>query len=119
VYRLFKYTVDSLDLNNVSVTFYHHRLVDVGCDWSIELHDALESKYGKPDREDRDLSQKPPYYAISWNNGDIEVYHSTIIENAQVRIKGGLAFLFGLSGRAFAVKNEADKLANKQKLHSF
>jgi hypothetical protein len=116
VFRIFKYSVDSLILQNIYVTFYNNKLVDLTCEWSVELHNALESKFGKPDEEVRDLQQTPIYYSVSWFNKDLVARYSTILKYAQVEVKGGDRFLYGCSDRAFKAQNVIDKAQNKKKL---
>jgi hypothetical protein len=119
VYLIYKYKIDSLDISNLYVSYYKNELVNVSCEWTVDLKNAISSKYGNPDDEQRDLNQKPIYYSISWRNKDVIVDYNTTFGYAQVEIKGGNRFLNGCNERSFKSQNEVNKAEKKEKLKNF
>ena len=70
VYLIPRYTVDSLSINNVILTYYNKVLVSVSCSYSYYLDDAIVAKYGKPDKE-YESAEDGFYHSRQWYNQDI------------------------------------------------
>lgn len=120
VFLVTKYVVDNITLENLVATYYKDKLVKVSCEWSTDLSNAIESKYGKPDEKITDVNQKPIYYSTHWYNQDVEAWETSLEAlKFNVGIKGGDRFLFGCSDRDFETQDKIDKENNKEKLKNF
>jgi len=64
------YEVDKIGVENCYLVFYKEKLIEVICDHSSELENALEAKYGKATKYLHDSSG---YYSKTWDNGIIEM----------------------------------------------
>jgi hypothetical protein len=115
-----KYLVDNLKIENVIATYYKNKLVKISCDWTSDLLNAVESKYGKPDEKYTDLNQKPIYSSTHWNNQEIQAGYTSLSHlKFDIDIKGGFKFLYGCSERDFKEQDKIDKSNNKSKLKNF
>jgi len=120
VFLLTKYVIDNITLDNLVATYYKDKLVKVSCEWSMDLSNAIESKYGKPDKKIADENLTPPIYSTYWYNQDIEAWETSLETlKFNVGIKGGDRFLFGCSDRDFQEQDKIDKANNKEKLKNF
>jgi hypothetical protein len=81
-YFLPHFKIDKIEILNLYLVFYENKLVKISCDFSHDLVEAIELKYGKPIQDYNDTSG---YYNKTWVNGIVKT-EATSVDSRQYDI---------------------------------
>lgn len=118
IYWIPKYLIDSIEIENIRLTYYRNKLVFITCNSSFELLNAIKSKFGKPDEETDDSDVT----FTKWNNDIITAgnyyYHSVDLKSTQFRLEidGASDFIRDCDKTEFSLQDSILRGEQKAKL---
>ena len=114
IFTIAKYVVDSIEINNLVLSYYNNKLVHMECTATNELISAIEKKYGKYDMVgDVDVWH-------GYKNGDVEAWKMTEAgvpgEIFKIYLTGAQNFIENCGERDFATMDSIEKSYKHQSL---
>jgi hypothetical protein len=105
LYLINEYKIDNLKIKKITATYYNDKLVGIFSSYDQALENAIEVKYGKPDK---DLATENRYYTKIWKNNDLEI-ESLRDMYFKVWIDGSYQFIKNCSEKDFETESDLEK----------
>lgn len=105
VYLINQYKIDNLNIKKITAIYYEDKLVGLFSSYDQNLENAIEGKYGKPDR---DIAIENKCFSKIWNNQDLEI-ESVPEMYFKVWINGSYQFIKNCSDKDLATQSDLEK----------
>lgn len=112
IYLIQQYKIDNLTIQKLVLTYYKGKLVCFFCDYDEKLENAIEAKYGKPDK---DLAIENRFFSKVWYNHELEI---ELVRDLYFKawINGSYHFIDKCGEHDFEIQNELEKSELKKGL---